>query len=205
MQEITRCIQALGLGELAPPIFYNCPNALRFEIGDPALDPYDGEGHLSKRYAAGAFLRAKALFDAVPGELDRLLWVTYPQRGQEQSQLQAFQRLTAVPPPQEVATQLIQGEDGFCKVSYCWNLPAGPLDIGALLEGIIAADLGGFSPLSSAVYFFGTGENLLYHLYDDRGLDIAAARRESLLPLYQQFHDWLLPYDRCRMEELFRP
>ena len=36
-----------------------------------------------------------------------------------------------------------------------------------------------------------------------RGLDIAAEKRESLLPLYRQFSAWLLPYDWGRMEETF--
>ncbi len=42
MHDVNRCIRAVGLEGLSPPIFYQCPVALRFEIGDPALGHYDG-------------------------------------------------------------------------------------------------------------------------------------------------------------------
>ena len=202
MKDVSRCIHAIGLAELSPPIFYQCPVALRFEIGDPTLDPYN-KGCLSSDYAAKAFLRAKALFEALPGRFDRLVWDTYPQEGQTAHQLQAFRRRVGAPTPQEMAFQDLQGEEPAQKVTYCWDLTYQPVRWEALLGEIIAADLGGFAPLASSVYFLNTQENILYHLYDDRGLDIAAEKRETLLPLYHRFSDWLLSYDQGRMEETF--
>ncbi len=99
--------------------------------------------------------------------------------------------------------QILQGEEAVQKVTYCWDLACQPIQWEVLLGEIIAADLGGFASLASSVYFLNTRENILYHLYDDRGLDIAAEKRESLLPLYRQFSAWLLPYDWGRMEETF--
>ena len=202
MRDVNRCIRAVGLEGLSPPIFYQCPVALRFEIGDPALGPYDG-GRLSAVYAAGALLRAKTLFEALPGRFDRLVWDTYPQEGQAARQLRAFRRRAGAPAPQEEVFQILQGEEAVQKVTYCWDLVCQPIQWEVLLGEIIAADLGGFAPLASSVYFLNTRENILYHLYDDRGLDIAAEKRESLLPLYRQFSAWLLPYDWGRMEETF--
>ena len=51
------------------------------------------------------------------------------------------------------------------------------------------------------VYLVSPGRQLVFHMYDDRGLDVAAADIETLRPLYAQFADWLLDYDRELMAE----
>jgi hypothetical protein len=40
---------------------------------------------------------------------------------------------------------------------------------------------------------------MIVHMYDDRGLDIIAATRESLRPIYRPFNDWVLDFDRERI------
>ena len=56
----------------------------------------------------------------------------------------------------------------------------------------------------SSVYLTGPGP-FLYHLYDDRGLDILGGSRELLLPLYHQFNDWILEYNLEKIDRLFAP
>ena len=43
----------------------------------------------------------------------------------------------------------------------------------------------------------------LYHLYDDRGLDVLGSSRELLLPLYHQFHGWILEYNLEQIDRVF--
>ena len=45
--------------------------------------------------------------------------------------------------------------------------------------------------------------NIVLHVYDDRGMDVTALDREVLLPLYASRQDWLLNYDRRRIDETF--
>ena len=45
----------------------------------------------------------------------------------------------------------------------------------------------------------------LYHLYDDRGLDVLGGSQKLLLPLYHQFHDWILEYDLEKIDQMFAP
>ena len=40
---------------------------------------------------------------------------------------------------------------------------------------------------------------MIVHMYDDRGLDMIAANREALIPVYRNFNDWVLDYDRERI------
>ncbi|WP_420901955.1 DUF3885 domain-containing protein [Paenibacillus dendritiformis] len=39
-------------------------------------------------------------------------------------------------------------------------------------------------------------KQIIYHLYDDRGCDVLCAALDPLRPLYEEFNDWILEYDR---------
>jgi hypothetical protein len=41
---------------------------------------------------------------------------------------------------------------------------------------------------------------LMLHIYDDRGLDVFATDPMTVLSVYQEFNDWLLDYDRPRID-----
>jgi hypothetical protein len=78
------------------------------------------------------------------------------------------------------------------------------LNLQNLFKEIILADIGGkFPGLTSAIYLFDTNRHIIFHLYDDRGLDVAAIDRETLLLLYQKYNSWILDYDRPKIEKLF--
>ncbi|UOQ55236.1 DUF3885 domain-containing protein [Hymenobacter cellulosivorans] len=53
------------------------------------------------------------------------------------------------------------------------------------------------------VFLLNLSRGLLFHLYDDRGLDILAADKATLQPLFETYNSWLLDYDRARVEETF--
>lgn len=84
-----------------------------------------------------------------------------------------------------------------------WNLNKIDFSPDALLREIIKADLGGISALVSSVYFANTEAVYLYHVYDDRGADLVAESKETLRPLYHDFNQWILDYDRKKIEILF--
>lgn len=44
---------------------------------------------------------------------------------------------------------------------------------------------------------------LAMNVYDDRGMDVVAMDRAAIAPLYHDFGDWLLDYNRERMVEVF--
>ncbi|KQT50454.1 hypothetical protein ASG52_06445 [Methylobacterium sp. Leaf456] len=55
----------------------------------------------------------------------------------------------------------------------------------------------------SSIFIVDFERRLTLFAYDDRGMDVVAMDRESLLPIYRQFGDWLLDYDRDRMDARF--
>ena len=41
-------------------------------------------------------------------------------------------------------------------------------------------------------------------MYDDRGLDVIAKDKKSLDSLYHNFNDWILEYDREKIDLIFK-
>jgi hypothetical protein len=58
--------------------------------------------------------------------------------------------------------------------------------------------------LVSSTYLIDSHSTILFHLYDDRGLDVVAANKESLRSLYERFNVWILDYDRKKIDLLFK-
>ena len=79
------------------------------------------------------------------------------------------------------------------------QLPARNFRYSSVLEGIANADHAQTPSVSGRVYFLNPATAIIVHMYDDRGLDIIAATRESLMPIYRTFNDWILDFDRERI------
>jgi len=54
------------------------------------------------------------------------------------------------------------------------------------------------------IYFINTSKNLIFHMYDDRGLDIISPKVEILKPIYSKYKDWILDVNRTQIEKMFQ-
>ena len=90
------------------------------------------------------------------------------------------------------------------QVQFYWDLSKIRFQPELLLREIILGGIGGWNGFVSSVYLTGPGP-FLYHLYDDRGLDVLGGSQKLLLPLYHQFHDWILEYDLEKIDQMFAP
>ena len=96
----------------------------------------------------------------------------------------------------------VEGEqaEGLNRFTLRWfELPARSFQYAQIFEAIANADKDISPSLSSLVFFLNRRTDTILHMYDDRGLDIIAARREPLVPLYHRFSRWVLEYDRERI------
>ena len=91
-----------------------------------------------------------------------------------------------VPDEQLPAIELDEDGDTHAQVQFYWDLSGITFQPEQLLQEIILGDIGGWSGFVSSVYLTGPGP-FLYHLYDDRGLDVLGSSRELLLPLTINF------------------
>lgn len=184
--------------QLVGPFFYATPLALRFEIG-PAEE---AETLPRKVYLDRAYARAVELLEQASSAYDYVILSLLRQEDRDiDSYLWHFTskfNFDKCPEP-----ELIEVEDwtGDVLVFERYLFPIADQDLKALLWEIIKADHGGFNYLSSSVLFLSSRDKVIYHCYDDRGVDIAVVDDDKRRQLFTDCHDLLFDYD---MEEMVR-
>lgn len=186
-----------GEHQLVGPFFYATPLALKFEVG-PAEE---AETLPKKVYLDRAYARAVELLERASSAYDYVVLSLLRQEDRDiDTYLWHFSskfNFDKVPEP-----ELIEVEDltGDVLVFERYLLPVTDQDLKALLKEIIKADHGGFNYLSSSVLFLSSQDNIIYHCYDDRGVDIAVLDDDKRRQLFTDCHDLLFDYDMEEME-----
>lgn len=199
----------IGMKRLQNPIFYNSPVGIRFEISDPRGEVYCND-KLNPKYVQTAYEKVFTIYQNMLCKFDTLLWTIYPDEYNDNSinLLKNFMKITELSLPQEKYSEMEYLDDDndeqIKKIYYYWDLRTNFININKLLEEIIKADFGGFEALVSSVFLFDTKLNVLFHLYDDRGLDIVSEKREAIYSLYKNYNEWILDYDREHIDTVFR-
>ena len=199
----------LGMAGLEHPLFYHAPVGIRFEIGgeEPIyLDRRAAKLKANPAYVQGALERTTAIYQALPAVPNLLRIDGYPDEEPAESLLTVIRQRVGLPVPDEQlpATELDEDGDTHVQVQFYWDLSKISFQPELLLREIILGDIGGWNGFVSSVYLAGPGP-FLYHLYDDRGLDVLGGSRKLLLPLYHQFHDWILEYNLEKIDQMFAP
>lgn len=184
--------------QLVGPFFYTTPLALKFEIG-PAEE---AETLPRKVYLDRAYARAVELLGQASLEYDYVILSLLCQEDRDiDTYLWHFISkfsFNKCPEP-----ELIEVEDwtGEVLVFERYLFPVADQDLKALLKEVIKADHGGFNYLSSSVLFLSSRDKVIYHCYDDRGVDIAVVDDDKRRQFFTDCHDLLFDYD---MEEMVR-
>ncbi len=94
---------------------------------------------------------------------------------------------------------------------YCWkrvtisNLLASDLNAEKTIEYCVNRDFDSYgSSLKGELFIINCTQGLVFYIYDDRGLDIAADTKEPLETLYHSQNHLLLSHDRQKMDRLFK-
>jgi hypothetical protein len=201
----------IGMDKLEPPIFYHAPNGIRFEIGgsEPIYLDTSSEDLVSNpAYIDAAFERAKSIYRGLPHEPNLLRIDGYPDEKSTQEMIDNICKYTELPLPHEQVIETIPDEDEigeyFNQLQLYWDLSAIKFQPDELLREIIKGDIGGCKELVSSTYLIDSHNFILFHLYDDRGLDVVAANKELLRPLYESFNAWILDHDRKKIDLMFK-
>ncbi|BCP62138.1 TPA: DUF3885 domain-containing protein [Streptococcus suis] len=201
--ELNKWLKSFQLKDdpLVGPFFYSTPLALRFEIG-----PVDEAEELSRAiYLERAYARAVELFKQASSEYDYVLLSLLRQEDRDiDTYLWHFSskfNFDKVPEP-----ELIEVEDWTGEVLFFerYLFPVAGRDLKAMLKEIIRADHGGFNYLSASLIFLSSKEKVLYHCYDDRGVDVAVVDDDKRRQLFTDCHDLLFDYDMEEMERRVR-
>lgn len=215
---LIRCVDGtladIGMPVLKHPVFYSCPVGLRFEISDPMEDSDEPS------YFESAYRRAAEIYIGLPAAPDilRIDIGLDPEESREgqlagkRDDLRVICGAAGLPVPEEERETSFSadagwGEAGIQRRAECyWDLKKISPDLRSLLMQILLTDFpsaGGHPQFESAVFLFDTAGKLLFHLYDDRGLDLVAEDRDTLYPFYDGYGAWIMDCDRERIEGIF--
>lgn len=200
-------IKSFGMQTLTHPLFYNSKVAIRFNIGDNGNEVYldeEDDSIINPEYVSACLERAKQIYCSLRNAPNVLVIDGYLYGNDSvEDFINIVITTTDLSQPQETKVEKIF-EDGeeFNHIFLCWKLHGFTPD--KLLQEIILADLGsGNIFLSSSVYFVCSHDNVLFHLYDDRGADLCAEKTESILHIYNNLNDLILEYDREKIDSIF--
>ncbi|HEP1788052.1 TPA: DUF3885 domain-containing protein [Streptococcus suis] len=186
-----------GEHQLVGPFFYATPLALKFEVG-PAEE---AETLPKKVYLDRAYARAVELLEQASSAYDYVILSLLRQEDRDiDTYLWHFTskfNFNKCPEP-----ELIEVEDwtGEVLVFERYLFPIADQDLKDLLWEIIKVDHGGFNYLSSSVLFLSSKDKVIYHCYDDRGVDIAVVDDDKRRQLFTDCQDLLFDYDMEEME-----
>ena len=197
-------VEKIGFNEFEHPLFYNAPIGIRFEIGC-AGTAFLYDRSINPDYISKALHRARTIYKSLPHEPNILRIDIYSEEEptSQHITLQNLSLLNLQYPSEVVEDSFVEDGVKYTHQHLYWDLLQTDYDVDYLIEKIIWADMGGFAGLCSNVYFINTDNSILFHLYDDRGADIVAKEKNSLKPLYDDFNDWILSYDREKIDAIF--
>jgi hypothetical protein len=202
---------------LESPLFYSWSVGIRFEIGSSNMWIVDTKNRVNEQYFIEALNRAMAIFDFIFKDNDEIVFVyqqfSYGRRsiGKNNFYLQQIRNLA----DKEIEFSDVresEDDDRFEKKAYClkrFAVKVSKQDINhqAILGACINSDFTirnkRFIPHGDC-YFINTSNHSILHLYDDRGMDVISIHPNNLKALYKKYNEWILDYDRERIDAIFK-
>lgn len=194
---------------LRQPLFYNWPFSLRFNLQEGEVG--------SESYFKEVLQRSHVIFNSVFQPQDDLLFVLVDYRFKRRKLhlgnfcLQCIDKINRERISFKILRHLYE-KDKYDRYNRALvKCKAKELKVISILKAIAHKDFPGRTPrlgkndrLSSKdLYLINLNKKMIFHMYDDRGLDLLASNKENLIHIYQQYNAWLLDYDRNKMFEVF--
>ena len=167
---------------IAPPLVTGWPVSVRFDLTSGRADP---RARLNEVTA-----RAETLFAASFAEADSGFVLAYSWLGEPDATgdyfISLLRRTPSAEPELRRGVNFYGAEEATDRIPYLelW-LPVIPasLPVKELLRGIAARELGEAPSVHWRVFLVNTSVPRVFHMYDDRGLDVIAADARALEPL----------------------
>ena len=189
--------------EVKKPLFYNWNLGLRFDLQKDFTNPVDIE---NKEYFKEVYNRAEKLFEFCFDQEEEIYLSIFSYKRKRQ-------RIRKT----NYIFKLIKNEPysnyHFDKVSNRyesnekWNTliikdKIKNINIADLINGLCNTDFPMMKPsIPEEVYIMNIDKKIIFHIYDDRGLDILSSNKKILIDLYDQFDKWVLEYDREQIKK----
>jgi hypothetical protein len=188
---------------LKQSIFYNCHYALRFDLHDnDGIDYFNHTGE--DAYFTEGLNRAKELFDAVFHDCREVYFIY--RSGKIRFADKIFRTISELKRDEiDIFEENGIYEENFKTALAVIKLGIDRINYESILESINNSDFPDRRPRTEGeVYFIQREKEMIFSMYDDRGLDIIGTNKETLEPFYIKYNEWLLDYDRDKMDGVFQ-
>lgn len=184
--------------ELCSPLFYNWDIGIRFEL--EKRDPEQSE----KDYIEHVFYRSEKLFNAFFDPSDEMYLVSniYVERLNKKrffptivKNKKTLRNVASYPIVNPYIDDDEPEEDRKAKriILKCHKKD--------LRKNIIRKY---FYSEVAEIFFINVDKQFIYFIYDSRGCDLVSNKVDTIQPFYEQFYDWILDYDRDRIDKVFK-
>ncbi len=198
--------------ELKSPLFYNPPITIRFDLGGNFF--YE----IEKEKVEDVIYRSLTLFKALNSNMDDVFVITFVDYWDDEPITSVEEEVTktlnkAIKSVTDYKINKNQLEyrykdddsEDIVTFRYWTKIKVLNLDVEELLRGKIYSAISEdeYSSIGD-LFIVNSSNNTIFHLYDERGLDIVSQKKETITNLYKDFEKWILEYDRKRIDEIFK-
>jgi hypothetical protein len=189
--------------EIKKPLFYNWDLALRFDLQKKFtnLVYIDNDDYFDEVYN-----RAKKLFKFCFDKEDDIYLVAFSYKWRKQ-RIKKSNYLFKLIKSDSETEKIFNRISNRYESNEKWNrlIVKGKIeniDTKNLILGLCNTDFSTMKPcIREEVHLININKKLIFHIYDDRGLDILTTDKKILNELYDQFNKWILEYDRKEIEK----
>ncbi|ADE71014.1 MULTISPECIES: DUF3885 domain-containing protein [Priestia] len=175
--------------QMKRPLFYNAPAGIRFTLTNQ-------KGVWEREYMKNVYARAYEIFETLHEKNDELLLVFKANAAQDDLLLKK-KKETAIKKfiRSRLKKQEVQSVALLNNAEYIIACKTNDVKEKLLLQSIANRDLHIHPAIEEECYIVNLNKETIFHLYDERGLDIVSNNQSSLQLLQQKFHDWILDID----------
>ncbi|MDQ0888927.1 hypothetical protein QFZ81_004015 [Paenibacillus sp. V4I9] len=196
--------------KLSPPLFYNWDYGIRFELGNPPMFKVDKELYMQKVYD-----RAINLYRYLHKDNDEIFIVTNahfadkpnPIRRKPKVYRRYINKKDVLRGLQHTVIPYVFGDvyeiDDFETHRFILKSHERDIKYGSLIKAICNNDVAIKPSIYHDVFFVNISAGTIFHVYDDRGCDVIATSKEALKNIYRDYNEWILNYDRLRIDQQF--
>ncbi len=198
--------------ELRPPLFYSWNIGMRFELG---VEWKREDDYPNNPYVLGCYQRAITLFESMHSPTEDIFVVLdvndFAKGKNLRRQLKNFSPYVDKSLLFKINHQVLpylfpeDDEEGTFKTHrFILKCKTADFKYVPLLKAICNQDLGLKPSIFHRVYFINISRKTIFHVYDDRGCDLLATSTETIRNLYKRYNEWILDYDRPRINQVFK-
>lgn len=174
---------------------------IRFELGLDSL--------MDEAYRRESLRRALAIYRSIFGSEDDVIFIHRTSHSKSEKRVQKihlkrfFTTRLRLLQSRTLPYEFDESDDELYTREWIVEVKAKELRMPYVLESIENVDFMRKPTSGGRIYLYNKSNDILFHMYDDRGCDVFSSDKSALLPLYHLHRKWILDYNRYEIDSIF--